>query len=128
MVIPIRWGDMDALDHVNNAVTMRYFEEARVAWSQHHQLRNHRAEGGMIVAKATINYKRPLVYPGNIVSEILVARIGNSSFELHQKLTVESTGIVATTGDYVIVWYDYNNENSAPLPQRVRAILEGKAG
>ena len=70
MIIPIRWGDMDALNHVNNAETMRYFEEARVAWSQHHNLRNHRADGGMIVAKATVNYKQPLVYPENIVSEI----------------------------------------------------------
>lgn len=126
MRLPIRWGDMDAHHHVNNAETMRYFEEARVAWSLHHQLRNI-PDCGMIVARATVNYKKPLEYPGSVLSEMFVARIGNSSFDLHQKLIVEGSGVLATTGDFVIVWFDYAAGKAAPLPDRFRAILQGNA-
>ena len=126
MTIPIRWGDMDSLNHVNNAEYMRYFEEARVAWSQHHGFRKHREEGGMIIARATINYRKPVVYPGVIRSDIFTTRIGNSSFELHQTLTVEGEDVPAATGDYVVVWFDYAKDKSASVPARVRAVLEGK--
>jgi acyl-CoA thioester hydrolase len=126
MLIPIRWGDMDSLNHVNNAEYMRYFEEARVAWSLHHGFRKHREQGGMIIAKATINYLKPLNYPGTVRSEIFTRCIGNSSFELHQALTAEGDEAPAATGDYVVVWFDYVNNKSAPVPPSVRAVLEGR--
>lgn len=124
MTLAIRWGDMDALNHVNNAEYMRYFEEARVAWSLHHGLRKEGGQSGMIVARATVNYRKPLIYPAVVTSEIFLARIGNSSFELHQVLTT-AQGEVAATGDFVIVWFDYASQKSAPLPDHVRALLEG---
>jgi acyl-CoA thioester hydrolase len=127
MHLAVRWGDMDSLNHVNNAEYMRYFEEARVAWSSHHDLRRHREEGGMIIARATIHYKKPVVYPATLRSEIFVHRIGRSSFELHQTLTHEGEEAPSTTGDYAVVWFDYAQGRSAPIPPRLRAILEGQS-
>ena len=134
MIIPIRWGDMDAHHHVNNSETTRYFEEARVAWSAHHHLRDNPAAGAMIVAKATIDYLRPLEYPGRVISDIFTARIGNTSFTFRQTLTEtspaseENSGVLTTTAEYVMVWYDYANKKSVPLPQNLRDILEGRVG
>jgi acyl-CoA thioester hydrolase len=138
MIIPIRWGDMDAHHHVNNSETTRFFEEARVAWSAYHHLRDNPAAGAMIVAKATIDYLRPLEYPGRVISDIFTARIGNTSFTFRQTLTeAEATlgdesdnnsGALTTMAEYVMVWYDYANKKSVPLPQNLRDILEGRVG
>lgn len=126
MPIPIRWADMDAWAHVNHAETLRYFEEARVAWSAHHKLRRESRDGGFVVKKISVEYHHSLVHPGNIISEIFTEPIGNSSFTLRQVLTPEGNDKPSTTGEFVMVWMDYINNKPAPLPERLRAVLEGR--
>ncbi|MBL8520028.1 MAG: acyl-CoA thioesterase [Betaproteobacteria bacterium] len=126
MTVPIRWGDMDARAHVNNAQYMRYFEEARVAWSQARGLRQD-DQAGFIVAKATVDYHAALTWPGNVISQVYAARVGNKSFTLRQTLTAEAAASPAATAEFVVVWFDYAAGVSAALPAPLRAILEGRA-
>jgi len=62
---PLRWSDMDAYQHVNNVVYLRYLEEARVDW-MFRRAAEAGVEGfatfGTVVAKHEIEYRRPLVY------------------------------------------------------------------
>ncbi|HEX4858083.1 MAG TPA: thioesterase family protein [Usitatibacteraceae bacterium] len=125
MTLPIRWGDMDARNHVNNAEYMRYFEEARVSWSQARGLRND-SSSGFIIAKASIDYHAPLDWPGQVESEIFTARIGNSSFALRQTLTAQGSEHPAATAEFVVVWFDYGAGRAAPIPPALRAVLEGQ--
>ena len=125
---PIRWGDMDALGHVNNTLYLRYFEEVRVSWAERIGMPLRHDGEGMILAKASVTFKKPVDYPANVVVELLAGSIGRSSFTLLNTLTVEGETEPSATGECVTVWYDYVNIKSVPMPARLRAILEGRAG
>ena len=70
----VRWGDLDAFGHVNNATYLIYAQEARFAWSKMLE---------MVVARAEVDFIAP-IYTGDIYIdvEIWVHKIGNSSFAL----------------------------------------------
>ena len=70
----VRWGDLDAFGHVNNATYLVYAQEARFAWSKMIE---------MVVARAEVDFIAP-IYTGDIYLdiEIWVHSIGNSSFGL----------------------------------------------
>lgn len=123
---PIRWGDMDALEHVNNTLYMRYFEESRIEWSTRIGLRLHKAGVGMILARASIDFKKPVTYPANVTVELRAGSIGRSSFTLFNTLTVDGDDAPSAVGECVCVWFDYINQKSAPVPNFVRDILLGK--
>ncbi|MBL0124950.1 MAG: acyl-CoA thioesterase [Betaproteobacteria bacterium] len=125
---PIRWGDMDAMAHVNNTLYLRYFEESRVSWTQSHGMRL-RGEGtGMILAKVSVTFKKPVIYPANVVVHLYAGRVGGSSFTMQQTLTVEGETEPSATGECVMVSYDYMQNKAVPVPEKLRAILEGKQG
>ena len=70
----VRWGDLDAFGHVNNATYLIYAQEARFAWSKMLE---------MVVARAEVDFIAP-IYTGDIYIdvEIWVHKVGNSSFAL----------------------------------------------
>ena len=65
---PIRWGDMDALGHVNNTVYFRYMEQARIEWLFAHAKAHGGYESGQgpVIVNASCNFLVPLVYPGDV--------------------------------------------------------------
>lgn len=123
MTFPIRWGELDVLGHVNNAQYLRYFEESRTAWCEAvgRPLRN--TGEGMILLKASVTYKKPVGYPASVVVELKAGRIGNTSFDLVNTLTIEGDSDAAAIGEFVIVWFDYANNKSKPIPVEIRALL-----
>ena len=81
---PLRWSDMDAYQHINNVVYLRYLEEARVDW-MFRRASEAGVEGfatfGTVVAKHEIEYKRPLVYrPEPVRVEVWVTAIATAKF------------------------------------------------
>src|SRR4026207_1725239 len=87
--IAIRWGDMDAMGHVNNTVYFRYMEQARIGWFE--------APGpgdaawkstGIVIANASCNFKRPINYPGTVEVRLLVGPPGGSSVPTFSDLLV----------------------------------------
>ena len=88
-----------------------------------------RSDGvGMIPAKATVTFKKPVTYPANITVDLLAGNIGRSSFTLLNTLTVDGDAEPSATGECVTVWYDYVNLKSVTLPESLRAVLEGSKG
>jgi acyl-CoA thioester hydrolase len=126
MQIPIRWGDMDAMRHVNNAVYFRYLETIRVEWL--HSLNaapNPRGEGPVIV-NAFCNFIRQLQYPGTVLAKHYVANVGRSSFDTY--ITLERTddqGVVYANGGATVVWIDLEAQKSRPVPDWLREHLTG---
>ena len=121
----IRWDDMDALEHVNNAQYLSYFTESRVAWAEQCGLRLQRDGVGMILAKASVTYRKPVEYPSQVVVNLYPGSIGRNSFTMINTLTVAGDSEPAATGEFVLVWFDYANKNPAPVPDSLRAILAG---
>lgn len=123
---PIRWGDMDSLGHVNNAQYLRYFEESRVDWTQRNGLRLHSEGEGMILLKASVTYKKSVVYPANVLIDLFAGSIGRTSLNMINELTIEGDNKPAALGEFVIVWFDYIKQKPAPVPQHLRDLLEGR--
>lgn len=125
--MPIRWGDMDAMGHVNNTVYFRYFEQARIDWfvelgapaDPSHPC-------GPVIVNAHCTFLRQLRYPGEIEVATYVGVIGNSSFETIQEICrVDQLDVTAASGGAKVVWIDYRREKSVVLPEPLRCRLMG---
>uniref|UniRef100_UPI00333E9FA6 acyl-CoA thioesterase n=1 Tax=Castellaniella defragrans TaxID=75697 RepID=UPI00333E9FA6 len=77
----VRWGDLDALGHVNNAVYFRYFEEARVRLGVAIGLFDGTDRTG-VLAHASCDFLKPLLYPARIIVGLKILRLGRTSLEL----------------------------------------------
>lgn len=124
--LPILWGQLDALGHLNNTVFFRFFEEARIVLFDRAQLRALRADTrqGPILGTATCRFMRPIHHPDTVVIETGVRSLGQTSFVLDYRLHSRSQNALAATGDSVVVFYDYDRGHKVPLPDDVRAALE----
>ena len=124
MVIPIRWGDMDAMGHVNNTIYFRYLEIVRIEWL--HKLGgapDPHGEGPVIV-NAFCNFIKQLEFPGDVLAKHYVANLGRSSFDTF--ITLERTdvpGVIHASGGATTVWVDFKKQRSVPLPDWLRAIV-----
>jgi acyl-CoA thioester hydrolase len=82
MRMPIRWGDMDAMGHVNNTVYFRYIEQARISWFDDIACAPDPAGEGPVIISAHCTFLKQLKYPGDIEVRTLVGPPGRSSFEM----------------------------------------------
>lgn len=125
MVIPIRWGDMDLMGHVNNTLYFRYMEIIRLEWmGKIGAVANPNGDGPVIV-NAFCNFIRQLEYPGDVLARHFVADPGRTSFDTY--ITLERTdepGVVYAEGGSKVVWVDFRAQKSKPLPDWLRALVE----
>ncbi len=121
-VQPIRWGDMDALGHVNNTVYFRYMEQARIEWlfALHADVGAYQGTGPVIV-NASCTFLEPLVYPGDVEVRVYLGDLGRSSIGSYYDLLMG--GRKYAEGAAKIVWIDLATGRSAPLPELVTAPL-----
>ena len=124
-ILPIRWGDMDAMNHVNNTVYFRYMEQARIEWleSLGYGTGQHTEEGPVIV-NAGCTYLVPLVYPGNVEVRMFIGHPGRSSLPTHYELRLQGNEKLYATGDAKMVWINPASGRSIPLPGNMRALAE----
>jgi acyl-CoA thioester hydrolase len=128
MTFPVRWGELDVLGHVNNAQYLRYFEESRTAWCEaigRPLPKTSNSGEGMILLKASVTYKKPVGYPAVATVELRAGRIGNTSFDLLNTLTIDGESQAAAVGEFVIVWFDYVNAKPKAVPGEIRVLLGG---
>lgn len=123
--IPVAWGDMDAYQHVNNVVYLRWFETARIAYFERLGIVERKeSEGyGPILARTEVDYRLPLTYPDTVRVEISVREVRKSSFTMAYRLWSEALGAEAAAGTSVIVMYDYRAGRSAPVDDRLRSAI-----
>ena len=124
-VLAIRWGDMDAMGHVNNTVYFRYMEQARISWFDTLGLtRTGTAEGPSII-NASCTFLKQLVYPGDVEIRTYVGAAGRSSFEtwIEMRPSYDPETIYAE-GSAKVVWVDYAKGKSAPMPEKLRNVVE----
>ena len=119
--ISVRWRDMDAMGHVNNAKYVSYLEEARVRWMLGVEGVSMTDRIAPVVANTNINYRLPIVWPNDIVVELFVERLGNSSVTIgHRIVDQNDDSKLYSDGNVVVVWMDTQTGKSAPLPEAVR--------
>jgi len=124
MVIPIRWGDMDAMGHVNNTVYFRYLEIVRIEWLHAIDEAPNPQGQGPVIVNAFCNFIKQLEYPGSIVAKHYVANPGRTSFDTYTTLErADAPGLIYAAGGATAVWVDLKAQKSVPLPERVRALV-----
>jgi acyl-CoA thioester hydrolase len=124
MVIPIRWGDMDAMGHVNNTVYFRYFEIIRVQWLHEVGGAPDPSAQGPVIVNAFCNFIKQLEYPGDVLAKHYVANPGRTSFDTF--ITLERTdqpGVIHAEGGATTVWVDFPAGKSVPVPDWLRALI-----
>ncbi len=119
-----RWGDMDAMNHVNNATYLRYLEEARIQWLNALDTAWFDESRGPVLASATLNYKLPIEYPSEIEIELFATRIGSSSLTIGHRMVDAASDTLYCDGHVVVVWIDRKAGKSAPLPEGIRIAAE----
>jgi acyl-CoA thioester hydrolase len=109
----VRWDDLDALRHVNNAKYLTYAQEARFAWSGMLE---------MVVARAELDFKLP-IYDGNIFVDVTlwVESIGTSSFTMIYEITYE--GELLARIKTVQVTISPETKKSRPINETEREFL-----
>ena len=124
LVVPLRWGDMDAMRHINNTLYVRYMEIVRLDWIFKVGGSTDLAGQGPVIVNAFCNFLRQLEFPGEVRVTMYVAEPGRSSFDSYH--TIERTdapGVVYAEGGARAVWTDYAARKSVPMPDGFRALL-----
>ena len=124
MSMPLRWGDMDAMGHINNTLYFRYMEIARLEWMFKVGASTSLSGEGPVIVNAFCNFLRQLAYPGEAHVTLFVAEPGRSSFETYHTIErSDEPGVVYAEGGARVVWTDYRAKKSAPMPDWFRAHL-----
>ncbi len=124
MIIPIRWGDMDPMGHVNNTLYFRYLEITRLEWLFKVGGPPNPNGHGAVIVNAFCNFIRQLEYPGDVLAKHYVANLGRSSFDTY--ITLERTdkpGVIHAEGGSTTVWTDFKAQKSVPLPDWIRELI-----
>lgn len=122
----IRFADLDTMGHVNNAVYLSYFEQARIHFFRNYfglkwDWRTH----GILVARNEIDYKVSILLKDKVRIYVGCKHMGSKSFTLDYRITVEREGqeIVASTGASVLVSFNHADGQTAPVPEEWREVL-----
>lgn len=119
-----RFNDMDIYNHVNNAVYLTYFEEARVAFMTSIGLRSlFTADRSTIIAHAEVDYKAPSRMGDALNIEVSVGAVRNSSYELLYRIVRQRDGALIATGKTVQVCFNFTLNAPTRLPDEWRARL-----
>jgi len=121
LTMPVRWRDLDAFDHVNNATYLTYLEEARLHWFA--QIEGWTTDTvAPVVAAVQINYRRQLGWPATLSIELYCERLGNSSLTIAYRIAdAGDRAKVYADGSTVMVWIDSATSKPVALPESIVA-------
>lgn len=122
---PLRWSDMDAFGHVNNAVFVRYLEEARIDFMRRLAPGDGSPSftGGSVVARHEIDYVRPLVHrPAPVTVELWVVKISAASLTVGYEVKDEDT--LYLRASTVVVPFNFAEGRPRRLTAEEKAILK----
>ena len=124
MVIPIRWGDMDAMNHLNNAMYFRYLEIIRIEWMRSIGcLPDSKGEGPVIV-NAFCNFYRQLQYPGDVLMKLYVSDPGRTTFETWGTMALgRAPDVVCAAGGATTIWVDFPVQKAKTMPHWLRQLV-----
>jgi acyl-CoA thioester hydrolase len=113
--IQVRWGDHDALGHVNAPKYFTYFEQARADWMRVHGL-TIQTDQGPVLAKTSCAFRRPIVYPGDVRVEIYSSVPERLSLTTTYRILNEN-GTLCAEGEGIVVWFDFEANRPIRFPR-----------
>ncbi|MEW5850847.1 MAG: thioesterase family protein [Myxococcota bacterium] len=121
---PVHWGEMDALGHVNNARYFTWFESVRIEMFRRTGLLVDGAGMGPVLATATCDFLKPVVYPADVRVGGRVEEVGRTSVKMaYAVVRADSPDERMARGSSVAVIVDYRTGQKVPLPDELREKL-----
>jgi acyl-CoA thioester hydrolase len=121
--LPVLWGHMDALAHVNNAEYFRYLEAGRIGYCTEVMPVPTQAAANLVLADIQCSFLRQLRYPATIEVGTRVSRLGRRSLQVECGIFIKGEELPAATSSSVLVWFDFASEKSAALPAQLREAI-----
>lgn len=125
--LPIRldWSEMDMFGHINNVMFFKFIQASRVNyWDRINLMRDYETKKiGPILASSSCLFKKPLVFPGNIITRVRTEFIKNSSLGLHHQILNDKKEVAAEAQD-VIVLFDFSKNEKITIPAEWRKNIE----
>ncbi|MGI2110017.1 acyl-CoA thioesterase [Shewanella frigidimarina] len=125
--IQVAWGEMDALQHVNNSVYFKYFETARLDFfNQINLLDDLKTTGvGPVLSETNARFKRPVTFPDSIVVGVKISDINEDRFVMHYTVFSKAQQAVTTIGWAKVVMFNFKTGKKAKLTaELLSALLE----
>jgi acyl-CoA thioester hydrolase len=125
--IKVRFSDLDAMRHVNNATYLSYLEEARIAYFKDIL---EKPKNGLdfeaVVARIEINYHQPIILGDEIEVVTRVSKMGSKSSDVEHLILVERDGdkVIAASALTKLVSYNYEKQYSFATPDRIKKKIE----
>ena len=126
--LEIRFRDLDALGHVNNAVYLTYFEIVRTRYWDHLFGLPPPDDWGFVMVRTECNYRSPALLGETIAIATRISALKNSSFTFEYRLTESRTGRLIADGLSVQVCYDRTQGRTTPIPQTMRQRIKDFEG
>lgn len=121
MRFTVRWGDMDAMGHVNNTQYFRYMETARIDWMSSISLNPDPQGQGPVIVNAFCNFYQQLAYPDEVLLKLFVSDPARATFETWATMERASQpGVVCAAGGGTVIWVDFPRQKSMDLPDWIR--------
>ena len=120
--IEVRYSDVDAMNHVNNAVYVTYLEHARLRlWRERFGFTGGATEIPFIIARVVVDYRSPIALADEVEVGIGVSRVGRTSFTFAYR--IEASGRLAAEAETVQVHFDYAAGEPSSIAEKLRADL-----
>ena len=120
--IPVRWGDMDAMGHVNNTVYFRFMEQTRISWFEALMPRGEAwGTTGIVIVNASCNFRKPISYPATVELKMYAGPLGGSSLPTYYDLLVKDE--IYADGAAKIVFIDMEKQKAVRIPEALRNLI-----
>ncbi|MEW5977215.1 MAG: thioesterase family protein [Acidobacteriota bacterium] len=120
----VRFRDLDALGHVNNAVYLTYFEVVRTHYWRHlFDLRSYE-DFNFLVVRIECNFRSPAMFGETLRIAAAVRELKNSSFVFEYEVTDQETGRLIADGLSVQACFDKQEKRSVPIPNEMRSKIK----
>jgi acyl-CoA thioester hydrolase len=128
----VRFRDLDALGHVNNAVFFTYFEQGRIHFFQQVFQISEPSDFNLILANISCKYLKPVKISDRLTLQLWVSKIGKKSFHLSYKvIDFADESVVYAVGESIQVWFDYEQNKTVEISKdqkkRLSAFLSATA-
>ena len=122
--IPIRWGDMDAMGHLNNTTYFRYLETCRIDWMHSIGCVPDPAGEGPVIVNAFCNFYQQIEYPGNVDVKMYASDPARTTFETWATMErADRPGVICAAGGATTIWVDFPSQKATTLPDWLRALV-----
>ncbi|TMO02862.1 thioesterase family protein [Pseudoalteromonas sp. S558] len=123
--ITVAWADMDALQHVNNVVYLRYFEIARIDFLNKINLFDTITPSGTgpVISENNVRYKRPVTFPDTLTVGVTITDIKEDRFMMNYTVFSHAQNTITTTGNSKVVMFDFTTGQKALITEPLLSAL-----